>query len=141
MAANLPTVALAWQHMGSFNVGDRVEDRRKPNDCGSVVQILSVDPGGETLYAIDWDNHPGVGQSPELALQRCGGGEPKIEAELRSAGRAYLESKGANRDEIQPLVREASKLGLPAEAIAHVTGVPGNVIAYLIADDDSASDP
>ncbi len=125
--------------MGSFKEGDRVEDRRKPNDCGTVVQILSVGPGGETLYAIDWDNHPG-GQSPELALQPCGE-EPKIEAELRSAGRAYLESNGANRDELQLLVREASKLGLPTQAIAHVTGVPGNVIAYLIADDHSGSDP
>jgi hypothetical protein len=61
---------------------------------------------------------------------------PKIEAELESAGRAYLESKGANRAELQSLVREASKLGLPAGAIAHVTGLPAKNIVDLNAGNE-----
>jgi hypothetical protein len=56
---------------------------------------------------------------------------PKIEAELRSVGRAYVESHGANHDVLQPLVREAIKAGMPAGAVALVTGVPPEDITAL----------
>jgi hypothetical protein len=48
---------------------------------------------------------------------------PMIEAELSRAGRAYVESRGANRDELRRLVHEAIKMGMPAEAVVFVTGV------------------
>jgi hypothetical protein len=47
-----------------------------------------------------------------------------IESELKSAGHMYVESRGANRDELVALVQEAISAGMPTEAIAHVSGVP-----------------
>jgi hypothetical protein len=58
--------------MAPFTVGERVERTdQRPNDCGTIIEILSEGPAGAS-YAIDWDNHPGVGPCPEIALVPCG---------------------------------------------------------------------
>jgi hypothetical protein len=57
--------------MARFNVGERVEYREKPNDCGTIEEILSEGEAG-ALYAINWDNHPGPGELAEAALLPCG---------------------------------------------------------------------
>ncbi len=58
--------------MAQFTVGERVErNDQRPNDCGTIIEILSEGPAGAS-YAIDWDNHPGVGPCPEIALIPCG---------------------------------------------------------------------
>ncbi len=58
--------------MAKFAVGKRVErNDLKPNDCGTIIKILSDGPAGAS-YEIDWDNHPGAGPCPEIALVPCG---------------------------------------------------------------------
>jgi hypothetical protein len=44
-----------------------------------------------------------------------------IDAELIRAGRTYIDSRGANRDELQRLVYEATKGGMALGAIASLT--------------------
>jgi len=56
---------------------------------------------------------------------------PKIEVELRREGQAYVESGGQNRDTLQVLVREAIRLGMPLEAVAHASEVPVEDITPL----------
>jgi hypothetical protein len=58
---------------------------------------------------------------------------PVLEVELRHAGRAYLEHQQANRSELARLAQEASTAGLPADAVAHVAGVPVDDIRRLTA--------
>jgi hypothetical protein len=49
---------------------------------------------------------------------------PKIEVELRRAGREYIVSGAANRDQLRPLVREAITKGMQPGAVEIVSGVP-----------------
>ena len=55
-----------------------------------------------------------------------------IEAELRSAGRTYIESRGANGAELAALAREAITAGLPIDAVALVTELPADDIRRLL---------
>jgi len=55
-----------------------------------------------------------------------------IERDLRDAGQAYLETRGANSDQLRPIVEVAFGLGVSGEAIAHVTGVPVANIRELL---------
>jgi len=55
-----------------------------------------------------------------------------IEAELSREGCAFRESRGANRDELQLLVQEAIKAGMPVDAVAGLTGVPVGQIRELL---------
>ena len=56
--------------------------------------------------------------------------ESPLVVELRRAGRAYVESHGGNRDELQRLVREGMQMGMPAEPVAFLTGLAlGDVAA------------
>lgn len=61
---------------------------------------------------------------------------PRIEIELRNEGQIYVESKGKNRDKLQSLVREAVRLRMPIDAVAHVASpVPLADIAELAGGD------
>jgi hypothetical protein len=55
-----------------------------------------------------------------------------IERDLRDAGQAYLETRGANSDELRSIMEVAIGLGVPREAVAHVTGVPVANIRELL---------
>jgi hypothetical protein len=81
-----------------------------------------------------------TGEFPDMSLEGVEAflERPMIEVELRRAGRAYVESHGANHDVLQPLVREAIKAGMPAGAVALVTELPAEDIAALNRQDGGA---
>ena len=54
-----------------FEIGDRVARRETPDDCGSVLKVLSEGPAGERLLLIDWDDRP-ISPLAEAALTHCG---------------------------------------------------------------------
>jgi hypothetical protein len=57
--------------------------------------------------------------------------ESPLVVELRRAGRAYVESHGGNRDELQQLVREGMQMGMPAEPVAFLTGLAPEDVAAM----------
>jgi hypothetical protein len=57
--------------------------------------------------------------------------ESPLVVELRRAGRAYVESHGGNRDELQRLVREGMQMGMPAEPVAFLTGLALEDVAAM----------
>ncbi len=54
-----------------------------------------------------------------------------IEIELRAAGRAYIESRGKNSDDLAALAREAIRMGMAPDAVAFAAEVPAADIRKL----------
>ncbi len=62
--------------MARLRLGDRVANRKHPNDCGTIVAILDNGPG-DVHYRIHWDNESSTLLSDSL-LVPCSSSLPRL---------------------------------------------------------------